>query len=100
MAALECESEDGPSADLSKSPVFSNETVQSIEEHDTSGIPLESSWTFWLDKAISGTTAEEYKERLKKIYTVSTVQSFWAVFNNIPSASDIQVKDASLRLQR
>ncbi|XP_015522534.1 eukaryotic translation initiation factor 4E type 3-like [Neodiprion virginianus] len=92
MAALKCESTDALSADLSKSPIFSDHTVETIKEHETSGIPLQTAWTFWLDKAISGTTAEEYKANLKKIYTVNTVQSFWAVFNHIPNAGDIQVR--------
>lgn len=92
MAAVQCESKDDDSADSSKSPVFSSKIVESIEEHDSTGFPLQSSWTFWLDKTISGTTAEECKANLKKIYTVNTVQSFWAVFNNIPNAAEIQVK--------
>ncbi|XP_014204990.1 eukaryotic translation initiation factor 4E type 3 [Copidosoma floridanum] len=77
---------------LSKSPVFSSEIVDNIKEHDNAGIPLQTPWTFWLDKAISGTTTEEYKANLKKIYTVSTVQSFWAVFNHIPDASQMQIR--------
>ncbi|KZC04859.1 PREDICTED: eukaryotic translation initiation factor 4E type 3-like [Dufourea novaeangliae] len=92
MAAVECESKDDSSADLSKTPVFSNETVKTIEEHESQGIPLQTPWTFWLDKAVSGTTVEEYKDNLTKIYTVNTVQSFWAVFNNIPNASAMQVR--------
>lgn len=50
MAAVECESKDDTSAELSETPVFSDETVKTIEKHETSGIPLQSSWTFWLDK--------------------------------------------------
>ncbi|XP_017887553.1 eukaryotic translation initiation factor 4E type 3-like [Ceratina calcarata] len=92
MAAIECNLKEDCSTDLSKSPVFSDETVKTIEEHETSGIPLQSAWTFWLDRAISGTTVEEYKQNLTKIYTVNTVQSFWAVFNNIPKASAVQVR--------
>ncbi|XP_048262974.1 eukaryotic translation initiation factor 4E type 3 isoform X3 [Bombus terrestris] len=91
MAAVEYEMKDDTSTDLETS-VLSDETVKTIEKHKTSGIPLQSSWTFWLDKAISGTTVEEYKENLTKIYTVNTVQSFWAVFNNIPNASAVQVR--------
>ncbi|XP_017761349.1 PREDICTED: eukaryotic translation initiation factor 4E type 3 [Eufriesea mexicana] len=92
MAVVECELKNDSSTDLSETPVPLNETVKTIEKHETSGISLQSSWTFWLDKAISGTTVEEYKENLTKIYTVNTVQSFWAVFNNIPNASDVQVR--------
>ncbi|XP_003702156.2 eukaryotic translation initiation factor 4E type 3 [Megachile rotundata] len=93
MAAVECESKDEASpADLSQTPVFSEETVKKFEEHETSGVPLKSSWTFWLGRAISATTVEEYKQNLLKIYTVNTIQGFWAVFNNIPSVSAIQVR--------
>nr|XP_033328475.1 eukaryotic translation initiation factor 4E type 3-like [Megalopta genalis] len=92
MAVVEYESKDDGSADLSKTPVFSDETVKTIEEHESLGTPLQTSWTFWLDKAVSGTTVEEYKQNLTKIYTVNTVQSFWAVFNNIPNVNSMQVK--------
>ncbi|XP_011864125.1 PREDICTED: eukaryotic translation initiation factor 4E type 3-like isoform X2 [Vollenhovia emeryi] len=47
-----------------------------------------SQWT----RAIPGTTTEEYKNNLQKIYTVNTIQTFWAVFNNIPNAGAMQVK--------
>ncbi|XP_031826107.1 eukaryotic translation initiation factor 4E type 3 isoform X2 [Nomia melanderi] len=92
MAAVECESKDNNSTDLSKTPVFSDDTVKTIEKHESLGIPLQTPWTLWLGKVASGTTVEEYKQNLTKIYTVNTVQSFWAVFNNIPNASAMQVK--------
>ena len=49
MAAVEYEMKDDTSTDLETS-VLSDETVKTIEKHKTSGIPLQSSWTFWLDK--------------------------------------------------
>ncbi|KAJ8679683.1 hypothetical protein QAD02_015470 [Eretmocerus hayati] len=42
--------------------------------------------------AVSGTTTEEYKAHLKRIYTVNTIQSFWSVFNHIPKANEIQIR--------
>ncbi|XP_043289346.1 eukaryotic translation initiation factor 4E type 3-like isoform X2 [Venturia canescens] len=91
MAALGCQESDDSSVNLSKSPVFTNETTENINDQDTSGIPLQSSWTFYLDKAVRGTTAEEYKAKLKKIYTVKTVQGFWAVYNNIPKPDELKI---------
>ncbi|XP_063235203.1 eukaryotic translation initiation factor 4E type 3-like [Bacillus rossius redtenbacheri] len=91
MASSGSESNDS-ACDLSKSPVFSSITIDNLRSQETSGIPLNTPWTFWLDKAVPGVSAAEFKANLKRIYTVSTVQSFWAVYNHIPDAADIPVR--------
>ena len=37
-------------------------------------------------------SAAEYEASLKKIYTFSTAESFWSVYQNIPSVSEIQMR--------
>jgi hypothetical protein len=49
MAAYESEYADY-SCDLSTSPVFTDSALQSLRSKETKGVPLQTPWTFWLDK--------------------------------------------------
>ena len=43
-------------------------------------------------RTVRGVSAAEYEASLKKIYTVSTAESFWSVYHNIPSVAEIQMR--------
>ncbi|KAK2165283.1 hypothetical protein LSH36_52g02025 [Paralvinella palmiformis] len=74
------------------SPKLTRTTINDIEKTETSGIPLNTNWTFWIDKSVRGTSAAQYEASLTKVYTVSTVQGFWSVYNNIPKVCDLSVR--------
>jgi hypothetical protein len=38
------------SRDLSESPVFADSTLNSVDSEETTGVPLQTPWTFWLDR--------------------------------------------------
>ncbi|CAD6244887.1 GSCOCG00013519001-RA-CDS [Cotesia congregata] len=92
MATLDCKTSDNSSSDFTKLQVFNINNTEISDDNTENDIPLQSSWTFWLDKAVRGRTVDEYKKNLKKVYTVDTIQKFWAVYNNIPKVCEIQNK--------
>jgi len=77
---------------LSQSPALSAQTIDTLHHQENSGVPLNTTWTFWLDKTVRGVSAAEYEASLKKIYTVSTAESFWSVYHNIPSVAELQMR--------
>ncbi|RUS79563.1 hypothetical protein EGW08_012693, partial [Elysia chlorotica] len=62
------------------------------ESKDVPPEPLQTSWTFWIDRSVRGTTAKEYESSLTKIYSVDTVQGFWSVYNHIPEPSKLSIR--------
>lgn len=54
--------------------------------------PLQNSWVLWFDPGSYGhknKTAKTWIETLEKIYTITTVEDFWAVFNNVTAPQNI-----------
>ncbi len=79
------EDDDGDSKNLFEKTVNSKKNIYSSEP-----IPLNNPWTFWVDRTERGVNLEQYDANLRRIYTVYTVQRFWAVYYNIPKPEDLQ----------
>ena len=56
--------------------------------------PLENVWTLWFNSSSGQTQAndENWGDHLKPIYNFSTVEQFWAMFNNLMPPSSLKVK--------
>lgn len=78
--------------ETARSPSLHPSALQTLKQDESDGVPLDTHWTFWIDKATRGATAAEYEANMKKIYSVSTVQSFWSVYNHIPDVSDLSLR--------
>lgn len=62
-------------------------------------VPLDTPWTFWVDRTERGVNVQQFEANLKRIYTVYTVHRFWGVYYNIPKPSDLQCR-SSLHMMR
>lgn len=71
---------------------MTSQTLDHFDMQESQGVPLQTAWTFWIDKAMHNASLTEYKANIKKIYTVSTVQGFWSVYKHIPDVSELKLR--------
>nr|CAB3241798.1 eukaryotic translation initiation factor 4E type 3 [Phallusia mammillata] len=76
----------------SDSPRLSRKAITDLGDTEKTGVPLNTPWTLWLDRSVPNLTVTEYEANLRKIYTVSTVESFWGVFNHVPAPSNLMAR--------
>jgi len=77
------------SADKSKDQTKAQETTQVDEREFAVKHPLQHSWVLWYDKPEKKSNQSTWSDQLKKIYTFSTVEDFWSLWNNIKSANEL-----------
>ncbi|GAV82238.1 IF4E domain-containing protein [Cephalotus follicularis] len=53
--------------------------------------PLEHSWTFWFDNPSAKSKQATWGISMRSIYTFSTVEQFWSLYNNIHHPSKLAV---------
>lgn len=51
--------------------------------------PLQNSWVWWYDNPGRKTNQQSWVNHLKRIYSFSTVEDFWSLFNNLKPAREI-----------
>ncbi|OIW14042.1 hypothetical protein TanjilG_11387 [Lupinus angustifolius] len=53
--------------------------------------PLENSWTFWFDSPVAKSKQAAWGSSIRSLYTFSTVEEFWGVYNYIHHPSKLTV---------
>lgn len=53
--------------------------------------PLENAWTFWFDSPSNKNKQAAWGSSIRPIYTFSTVEDFWSLYNNIRHPSNLGV---------
>ncbi|KAL6991338.1 Eukaryotic translation initiation factor 4E type 2 [Sarracenia purpurea var. burkii] len=75
--------------------VGDNEKLSSAKTMTTAVVaethPLEHSWTFWFDNPSAKSKQAAWGSSIRPIYTFSTVEQFWSLYNNIHHPSKLTV---------
>nr|AFK47843.1 unknown [Lotus japonicus] len=53
--------------------------------------PLENSWTFWFDNPSNKSKQAAWGSAIRPIYTFSTVEEFWSLYNNVHHPSKLAI---------
>lgn len=64
----------------------SSESAGSLTPGDTLHL-LKHTWTLWFDAAFRKTTQENWENNIESITSVDSVESFWALFQNLPETT-------------
>jgi len=81
------------------SSIFQSTMNKKKNIYSTAPVPLNTPWTFWVDRTQRGVGVEQFEANLKRIYTVYTVHRFWGVYYNIPKPSALHIR-SSLHMMR
>lgn len=76
-----------PRFELGTYPQLSKKVLDLIEEFNYTGLMLNSPWTLWVNRFVPNLSKEEFEINLRNIYTISTIKTFWNVFNHMPLPS-------------
>ncbi|GAB4827104.1 translation initiation factor eIF4E [Ancistrocladus abbreviatus] len=68
------------------------EAIQKPSKAVAASHPLESAWTFWFDNPSAKSKQAAWGSSLRSIYTFSTVEEFWSLYNNIHHPSKLPVQ--------
>ncbi|KMS96664.1 hypothetical protein BVRB_8g200850 [Beta vulgaris subsp. vulgaris] len=80
--------------DLEEGEILDDGTEDTIEKPSKSiatSHPLENAWTFWFDNPLTKTKQAPWGDSIRPIYTFSTVEEFWGLYNNIHHPSKLAV---------
>ncbi|XP_074269741.1 eukaryotic translation initiation factor 4E-1-like [Silene latifolia] len=95
MNNIEGDVEEGEIVDDDENEDDNNETTTKTEIDNSNNIishhPLENSWTFWFDNPSAKSKQATWGSSIRPIYTFSTAEQFWSLYNNIHHPSKLGV---------
>ncbi|XP_058196052.1 eukaryotic translation initiation factor 4E-2-like isoform X1 [Rhododendron vialii] len=92
--------EEPPTNSTSRAPIDDDDdggdAAEIVADDDTTALvaqphPLEHSWTFWFDNPSAKSKQAAWGSSIRPVYTFSSVEEFWSLYNNIHRPSKLAV---------